>query len=150
PLLLIAVTIAGFVFGREATEQQIISTFGRMVGPQGAEAIQGLLRRASRPQAGIFGTLISVVTLLIGAGGVVGQLQDSLNTIWGVAPKPGRGLLGMIQDRFVSVAMVLGVGFLLLVSLLVSTLLSAFIHFMSGALPGSEGLWHVVELLVSF
>jgi membrane protein len=150
PLLLIAVTIAGFVFGREATEQQIINTFGGMVGPQGAQAIQGLLRSASQPQSGLFGTLISVVTLLIGAGGVVGQLQDSLNTIWGVAPKPGRGLWGMLQDRFVSVAMVLSVGFLLLVSLLVSTLLSAAIHFMSGALPGSEGLWHVVELLVSF
>jgi membrane protein len=150
PLLLIAITIAGFVFGREVTERQLITTFGGLVGPQGAEAIQGLLQSASQPQSGLFGTLLGIVTLLIGAGGVVGQLQDSLNTIWGVAPKPGRGLLGMVQDRFVSLAMVLGVGFLLLVSLTVSTVLSAAIHFMSGVLPGSEGLWHVVELLVSF
>jgi membrane protein len=150
PLLLIAITIAGVVFGREATEQQLMTTFGGLVGPQGAEAIQGLLHSASQPQSGLLGTLLGIVTLLIGAGGVVGQLQDSLNTIWGVAPKPGRGLLGMLQDRFVSLGMVLGVGFLLLVSLVVSTVLSAAIHFLSGALPGGEGLWHVVELVVSF
>jgi membrane protein len=150
PLLLIAITIAGLVFGREATQQQIINTFGGLVGPQGAQAIQGMLQGASQPQSGVLGTLLGIVTLLIGAGGVVGQLQDSLNTIWGVAPKPGRGLLGMLQDRFVSLGMVLGVGFLLLVSLVVSTVLSAAIHFMSGVLPGGEALWHIVELLVSF
>jgi membrane protein len=150
PLLLIAITIAGFVFGREATEQQIVATFGGLVGPQGAQAIQGLLHSASRPQSGVLGTLLGIVTLLIGAGGVIGQLQDSLNLIWGVAPKPGRGLLGMLQDRFVSLAMVLGVGFLFLVSLVVSTGLSAAIHVLSGRLPGGETLWHIVELGVSF
>ena len=92
PLLLIAITIAGFVFGREATEQQIVTTFGGLVGPQGAQAIQGLLHSASRPQSGVLGTLLGIRTLLIGAGGVISQLQDSLNLIWGVAPKPGRGL----------------------------------------------------------
>jgi len=150
PLLLIAITIAGLVFGREATQQQIINTFGGLVGPQGAQAIQGMLQGASQPKSGVLGTILGLVTLLIGAGGVVGQLQDSLNTIWGVAPKPGRGLLGMVQDRFVSLGMVLGVGFLLLVSLVVSTVLSAAIHFMSGVLPGGEALWHIVELVVSF
>jgi len=150
PILLIATTIAGLVFGREATEQQILTTFGGLVGPQGAQAIQDLLQSASRPQAGVLGTILGVVTLLIGAGGVVGQLQDSLNLIWGVAPKPGRGLLGMVQERFVSLAMVLSVGFVLLVSLVVSTVLSAAIHFLSGVLPGGEVLWHLVELLVSF
>jgi membrane protein len=98
----------------------------------------------------VLGILLSLVTLLIGAGGVIGQLQDSLNLIWGVAPKPGRGLLGMVQDRFVSLGMVLGVGFLLLVSLVVSTGLSATLHFMSGRLPGGETLWHMVELGISF
>jgi membrane protein len=145
-----SITIAGLVFGREATQQQIINTFGGLVGPQGAQAIQGLLQGASQPKSGVLGTILGLVTLLIGAGGVVGQLQDSLNTIWGVAPKPGRGLLGMVQDRFVSLGMVLGVGFLLLVSLVVSTVLSAAIHFMSGMLPGGEALWQSVELLVSF
>ena len=91
-----------------------MTTCGGLVGLQGAQAIQGLLHSASRPQSGVLGTLLGIGTLLIGAGGVIGQLQDSLNLIWGVAPKPGRGLLGMVQDRFVSLAMVLGVGFLLL------------------------------------
>jgi membrane protein len=150
PLLLIAVTIAGLVFEREVTERQLMTTFGGLVGPQGAEAIQGLLHSASQPQSGFFGTLLGIVMLLIGAGGVVGQLQDSLNTIWGIEPKPGRGLLGIVQDRFVSLGMVLGVGFLLLISLTVSTVLSAAIHFMSGVLPGGEGIWHAAELLVSF
>ena len=75
PLLLIAITIAGFVFGREATEQQIVTTFGGLVGPQGAQPIQGLLHSASRPQSGVLGTLLGIGTLLIGAGGVISQLQ---------------------------------------------------------------------------
>ena len=82
PLLLIAIAIAGLVFGRDATEHQILTTFQGLMGPQGARAIEGLLHSASTPASGIVATVIGIVTLLIGAGGVVGQLQEALNTIW--------------------------------------------------------------------
>jgi membrane protein len=109
-----------------------------------------MIQQASRPSAGVLAILMGLVTLLIGAGGVVGQLQDSLNTIWGVEPKPGRGLWGLVRDRFVSFGMVLGIGFLLLVSLVVSAGLAAAIQFMGGVLPGGAVVWHGVEVLVSF
>ncbi len=150
PLLIIVIAIAGLVFGHEAAQNHIVSTLQGVVGPEGAQAIQALIQQASQPSAGILAILMGTVTLLIGAGGVVGQLQDSLNTIWGVEPKPGRGLLGLVRDRFVSFGMVLGIGFLLLVSLVVSAGLAAVIQVLGGVLPGGEALWHGLEVLVSF
>ena len=149
PLLLIAIAIAGLVFGRETTEHQILMTFQGLMGPQGAQAIQGLLHSASTPESGILSTVIGIVTLLIGAGGVVGQLQEALNTIWEVEAKPESGVWSLLRTRFVSFAMVLGVGFLLLVSLLISAALSAMVQVMRGALPGGEVLWHGIEFVVS-
>lgn len=150
PLLIIAMAVAGLVFGREATQHQIASTIQGMVGPQGAQAIQALIQSASTPSSGILATLIGVVTLLLGAGGVVGQLQDSLNTIWGVAPKPELGLMGLLRVRILSFGMVLGIGFLLLVSLVISAALTAFLQFVGGASIGESFLWHGIEFLVSF
>ncbi len=149
PLLLIAIAIAGLVFGRETTEHQILMTFQGLMGPQGAQAIQGLLHSASTPESGILSTVIGIVTLLIGAGGVVGQLQEALNTIWEVEAKPESGVWRLLRTRFVSFAMVLGVGFLLLVSLLISAALSAMVQVVRGALPGGEVLWHGIEFVVS-
>jgi membrane protein len=149
PLLLIAIAVASLAFGREATEKQILSTFQGMIGPQGAEAIQTMLQGAGSIGSGILASIVGVVTLLIGAGGVIGQLHESLNTMWGVEPKPGRGLWGMIRDRFISFAGVLGLGFLLLVSLLITTALTAAIQFFSGVLPGGTVVWQAIELLVS-
>ena len=150
PLLIIAIAVAGLVFGREASQHQIMSAMQGLVGAQGAQAIQTLIQNASTPSSGLLATLIGVVTLLLGAGGVVGQLQDSLNTIWGVTPKPGLGLMGLVRARFFSFGLVLGIGFLLLVSLVVSAALSAFLQFVAGASVGKSVVWHGVELLVSF
>ena len=93
---------------------------------------------------------VGLVALIFGASGVFLQLEESLNTIWEVAPKPNRGLRGILKDRFLSFGMVLGVGFLLLVSLLLSTLLTAFSNWTNGLLPGAEVLMQVVNFLVSF
>jgi len=149
PLLLIAIAIAGLGFGRDATEHQILTTFQGLMGPQGARAIEGLLHSASIPASGIVATVIGIVTLLIGAGGVVGQLQEALNTIWEVEAKSESGVGGLLRTRFVSFAMVLGVGFLLLVSLLVSAVLAAMIQVTQVVLPGGEVLWQGIEFLVS-
>jgi membrane protein len=98
---------------------------------------------------GIVSSIVGIVVLLFGASGVFGELQAALNTVWEVQPKPDRGLWGMIKDRFFSFTMVLGVGFLLLVSLLLSAALSAVGRFLSERLPGGEALWQVLNFVIS-
>jgi membrane protein len=147
PLLLLVVALAGLVFGRQAAQGQLIQQIQTLVGEQGGAIIQTMLASAARPQAGILATIVSVVALLFGAAGVFSQLQDALNTVWEVQPKPGRGLAGMIRDRFLSFTMVLGTAFLLLVSLVVSTLLVALTRYL-GADAGLIG--HLVNFAASF
>jgi membrane protein len=125
PLLVIAIGIAGIVFDKEAAQGQISAQIEKLVGHQGGEAIQTMVQSASKPGKGALGTVLGIVMLLFGAAGLFGQLQDALNTVWGVQPKPGRGFWGFIRDRFLSFSMVLGVAFLLLVSLIVSSALAA-------------------------
>lgn len=150
PLLLIVVAIAGLVFGRDAAQEQIFGQLSGLVGEGGAEAIQGMLKAADKPHTGIISTVIGIATLLFGATGVFIQLQDALNTIWEVKPKPGRGVWGFIRSRILSLAMVFGIGFLLLVSLVVSAGLAAAGKFLSDTMPGGEAVWHVVNFVVSF
>jgi membrane protein len=150
PLLIIAIAVAGFVFGREAAQNQIVETLGGMIGSESAKAIQGMIENASnKPKAGIISTVLGAVTLLIGAGGVVGQLQTSLNKVWGVEPKPGQGMWVFIRQRFISFAMVLAVGFLLLVSLVVTALLTAFSQFLGSLVGGAAFIGHLLDIVVS-
>jgi membrane protein len=125
PLLVIVLGVAAMVFGQQAASGKIINQMRQMVGEQGAKAIADMIQNANQPKEGTIATVLSVVTLVFGASGVFGELQSSLNTIWRVQPKPGRGLWGVIHDRFLSFAMVVGVAFLLLVSLIISTVLTA-------------------------
>src|SRR5512135_1233788 len=135
PLLVIAIFIAGIVFGKEAAQRYLLGQIRDLVGVQGGEAIETMLAHANQPRTGAFAAVLGVITLLAGAAGVVGQLQDALNTIWEVAPKPGRGVIGFLKDRFLSLAAVLGLGFLLLVSLVLSTVLTALAAFFIGLMP---------------
>ena len=150
PLLVVAIAIAGFVFGRQAAEGQIVWQIQDLVGTQGGEAIQTLLQHAGKASSGILATVLGVFTLLFGASGVFGELHDSLNMVWGVKSASGGGLMRMIKYRFVSFAMVVGIGFLLMVSLLLSALLAAAGKFFSGYLPVSEAVLHLANLGVSF
>ena len=151
PLLLIAIAVAGLVFGREASQNQIIGVIEDLVGGQSARAIQAIIESAGqRPDSGFFATAVGLILLLLGAGGVVGQLQDSLNTIWRVAPKTGRGIMGFLQDRLISYAMVLSVGFLLLVSLIISAVLTAVSGLVGGFLPINVVTAHILDIIVSF
>src|ERR687886_1726795 len=150
PLLIILIAIAGFVLGRQAVEGRVVAQIQGLVGKTGAEAIQAMITSASQPKAGIIATVVSIATLLFGASGVFGALQDALNTIWEVTPKPGRGMLGMIRDRFVSFTMLLGVGFLLLVALLLSAALAALGKFVGGLLPIPEAVLQAMNFVISF
>jgi Predicted membrane protein len=105
PLLIIAISIAGLAFGHEAAQNQIVETLQGLVGRDSAQAIQEIVQNASsKPESGVFSSVLGVLILLVGAGGVVGQLQTSLNTIWGVAPKAGQGTWGFVRQRFISFA----------------------------------------------
>jgi membrane protein len=149
PLLVIIIAIAGLVFGREAAQGQIVAQIGSLVGQQSAEAIQGIIANASQPKSGIIAGVLGIATLLFGASGVFGQLQDGLNTVWEVQPKPGRGLLGIIKDRFLSLTMVFGVGFLLLVSLVLSAALSALGAYVNSLLPLPEIVLQALNFIIS-
>lgn len=150
PLLIIAIAIAGLAFGQEAAQGQIMDQIKSLLGEDGAKAVQTMIENARQPAAGIVATIFGIIMLLFGATGAFAQLQESLNAIWGVAPKPGRGILGVVKDRFMSFAMVVGIGFLLLVSLLLSAALAALGKFFSHLLPVPEGVLHALTFLISF
>jgi membrane protein len=151
PLMIIVIAIAGFAFGREAAQNQIVETLQGMIGEESARAIQEMIQNASnQPKTGILSTAVGIVALVFGAGGVIGQLQTSLNTIWGVTPKPGQGVWGFVRQRFISFAMILGIGFLLLVSLVVSALVTGLTQLMGIWMGGSEFLAHTLDIVVSF
>jgi membrane protein len=150
PLLMVIVGIAGLVFGEEAARGEIIRQITGLVGERSAGLIQEMLQQARQPQTGIGGSVIGFVTLLLGASGVFGQLQDALNTVWGVKPKPGRGIVGILKDRFMSFVTLLGTGFLLLVSLVLDAALSAIGEAFSGWLPAPEPVLQAVNQGVSF
>ncbi|HEY9669388.1 MAG TPA: YihY/virulence factor BrkB family protein [Coleofasciculaceae cyanobacterium] len=151
PLVIIAIAIAGAVFGEEAARGEIERQIQGLVGSAGAEVIETAIQNANRPDAnGGLASFISVIVLLFGASGVFSELQDSLNTIWEVQPKPGRGIKGFISKRILSFSMVLGIGFLLMVSLIVSAALSGLSAYMSHLIPGIDWLWGILNFVISF
>ena len=151
PLLVIAIAVAGFALGREAAQNRVVETIQGLIGQDSAQAVQGMIETASsKPTTGIISTIIGIVVLLFGAGGVVGQLQTALNTIWGVAAKPGQGVWGFVRQRFISFAMVLAIGFLLLVSLVITAVVSGFAKYVGGLMGGATVIAHILDIVVSF
>jgi membrane protein len=151
PLLMIAIAVAGLVFGREASQNQVIGIIEDLVGVQGARAIQATIEAAGqKPDSGVFVAGVGIILLLLGAGGVMEQLQHSLNTIWRVAPKTGRGIRGFLLDRLLSFSMVLSVGFLLVVSLVISAALTAVSGIVGAFLPIDAATAHILDFVVSF
>ncbi|HEX7602739.1 MAG TPA: YihY/virulence factor BrkB family protein [Polyangiaceae bacterium] len=150
PVVVISVSVAGLVFGEEAARGEIASQLQGFMGPQASAGVQSVLAQASTPRSGIVGTIVGVLVLLVGASGVFSELQETLNLVWNVKAKPGRGVRGFFRDRFFSVAMVFGVTFLLLVSLVLSTALSAVGTFLGSHLPGGETFWQIANFVLSF
>lgn len=150
PLLIVAISIAGLVYGEEAVQGQIRYQIDGLVGSQAAGAIQEMLVNFHRADSGIIASVIGLVTLFLGAAGLFGQLQDALNTIWEVAPKPGGGILSMLRQRFISFTMVLGIGFMLLVSLVLSAMISLLGNFIFRFIPQQEFLLQLINFVLSF
>lgn len=151
PLLILVIAIVGLTLGqRESAQEAVVSQLRGLVGAEGAAVIETAIENSSKPASGMLATVISVVTLLFGALGAFGQLQDALNTIWEVKPKPGRGIVGIIKDRLLSLGLVLVIGFFLMVSLVASAFLAALGTFLSGVVPGPEIIMEVVNFIISF
>lgn len=149
PLLVISLAVASLAFDAKAARTEMVDEMGGLVGSEGEEAVKAMLDSAEQPQQGTVATILGVITLLFGASGVFGQLQESLNTIWEVKPKPGGGIWQLIRSRFLSMAMVLGTGFLLLVSLVVSSAISGLGTYLQNQWPGLESIWHFVNFAVT-
>jgi membrane protein len=150
PGVVLVVAVAGLGFGTDTAQQQFVEQIGYLLGAEGARAIEAMIISARRQEVGTTAAVLAAGTLLFGLWGVFGELQDALNTIWGVAPKPGRNFVQMVKDRFLSFAMVTGIGFLLLVSLAVSAWLAAAGKFFSYLLPAPEMVLKAVDVSVSF
>ena len=150
PLLVIAIAIVGAVFGQETARGEILAQINSLVGEQGAQAIEMALENANQPEISSVASIISVVVLLIGASGVFAQLQEALNTVWNVTAKPEGGIWIFIRKRLLSFGMVLAIGFLLLVSLIISAVLSGISKLDMNLLPGLPGLWQFLNFALSF
>lgn len=150
PLLVIFVSIVGLVFGADAARGQVGTQLAGLVGQPAAETIQQAVAATGRSQAaGIWATLAGFLVLLLGASTVFGELKSALNMIWGVRVRPGRAIRTVIRDRFLSFSLVLSIGFLLLVSLAVSTALAALGDYLAGALPLPPLVWRMLDAVVS-
>jgi membrane protein len=149
PLLILLMAIAGLVLGREAVQGQLFGQINSMVGAEGAKAIQEMIAGASKPSSGIIASVLGVLTLLFGASSVAGELKSSLNIIWGRPQNDAGGITGMVKDRSQALGVVLAGGFLLLVSLVISSAISAAGTFMSGVLPLPEFVLQALNFVLS-
>jgi membrane protein len=141
PLVLVLLGVFGLIYGsNEQARQKILDQLSYLVDPSGVKVFQDIANSAAEPKAGILATAIGILIALFGASGIFGQLQDALDTIWAVKPKPGQGIWGFIRARFLSFAMVGGVCFLLLVSLTVEGLLKGLHSYLQSIFPGGHYL----------
>lgn len=150
PLLVLVVLIAGLILGQQTAQGQLLEQLRATVGTQGAEFLQTVLQNAKQPSLASTAGILSFAALIWGSTNVFNQLQTSLNTIWNVKPKPDLGIWAMIRSRLLSFSLVLGVAFLLLVSLVVSAVLTAVVQWGHNLLPGADWVWELFNNVVAF
>ena len=138
PLILVLLAIVGLLFRNDPAGawNKISEQMSYFLDKRAVEVVQNIAQKAAQPNKSLLATVIGVLLALFGASGVFGQLQDALNTVWGVKAKPGGGIWGFLRSRFLSFAMVGGICFLLLVSLALESVLKAFSHYVQSVLPG--------------
>src|SRR3569833_1191378 len=150
PLFMIAIFIASLVFDPSSVQTEMFSEVGGLIGKKSAEAIQTAMAAQYHTHKGLIASVIAIGTLIITATGLFIELQDALNTIWRVEAKPGHGVMGFVRMRLLSFAMVVGIGFLLMVSLIVSAALAAATKFIGGFLPSVGVISEISGDVVSF
>jgi membrane protein len=150
PVLIVAVSVAGFVFGEKAAQGEIVRQFQGLMGAQGATAIETIIQSTNRPALGMFATTLGLLAILVGASGAFNELQDALNTIWKVDSGDKSFWAVASRQRFFSLGLVLATGFLLLTSLVVTASLAATERFVSNLLPMSVILLESINFVFSF
>jgi len=152
PLILVLLAIVGVIFRDDPAGawDRITQQMSYFLDPSALQIVQNIAQKASEPGKSTIATIIGMALAIFGASGVFGQLQDALNTIWGVKAKPSRGIWGFLRSRFLSFAMVAGICFLLLVSLAVEALLKGFSHYVQSVLPGGIVIALAVYLVFDF
>jgi membrane protein len=150
PILVVAIAVAGLVFGPEAVRGEIVGQIDGLIGHQGAEAVQAMLEGAAKPSSSIPATIVGVITFFLGATGAFLELQTDLDAIWRVKPKESTSFWrALLKQRLVSFGLVLGFAFVLLTSLVVSAALAALHTYMGNAFPGVAVLWEALNVVVS-
>ena len=153
PMLLIIIAVTGFFWQKDVVQTQVLNQIGGLVGDEGKTFVSDLLTSASNPAKGIAATIVGIITLLFGALGVFNELHNALNTIWEVKEEETTGFVESIKKvifgRLLSFTMILGIGFLLLVSLVISAGLSAVQETIGNAIPLSEILLQILNLVIS-
>lgn len=151
PLLLIVISVAGLVFGQEAARGEIFAQLSGMMGVEGALAVQGMLEAVNKPTEGVVATMIGIGLLVIGATTVFGELQDSMDRIWRAPTRiQSSGVMSLVKVRLLSFSMIMGIGFLLMVSLVASAALAALGKWWSPLFGGWETLAQAVNFAFSF
>lgn len=151
PVILICIGIAGMVFGREQATRHLADQVALLIGPRGGTAIEDVVLGLGNSEGGAVAAIVGGLTVMFGSTAVFADLQSSLNHIWRVEPNPRGGLLaGFLRDRVLSFALVLTVGFLLLVSLVASAMIAALSEHLKGRLPEMAWLWQTLDLAISF
>lgn len=150
PLVIFVVALVSLVVSKSSAQSHLVGQVQAMMGPQGGQAIQSLLQNAQKPSTGWVASVIGFLTLLFGASGVFGELRSALNKIWKAKPDASSGVWGMLRERFFSFGMVLSIGFLLMVSLVLSAGLAAAGKFLGGVLPMPAWVLSAINFLVSF
>ena len=153
PMLVIVISVTGLIWEAESVQTQILGQVQGLIGPEGADFVANLISNRGTPAEGIVALIIGILTLLFGALGVFNELHNSLNLIWNIRVERPKGFLRSIKqlliDRFLSFAMILTIGFLLLVSLVITAVVSATQETIGDAFPLSELVWQVVNLALS-
>ena len=151
PLLVVIIFLCSIFFGEEATQGKIYGQMVQFVGQDAALQLQTIIRNASLSNKGSLAAVIGIITLLFGATAVFAEIQDSVNTIWGLKAKPKRGLWKILRNRFLSFSVVVSLGFLLLVSLAVSTIIEGLSDRLKSSFPDvAVVIFYILNLLISF
>jgi membrane protein len=150
PILVIVIAVAGFVFGQEAAEGALFGELAKLVGPDSAGAVQAMLRSASSTRSGVIATVVGIGTLIATSTAVFSELQAALNLIWKVPAAGNLGVAHFLKSRFLSLSVIVIIGFLLLVSLVASTALIAFSDYLDRTLPNFSIILYIIHYAISF
>jgi membrane protein len=145
PVLLIITGLGGFLLGQEEIQRELVAQVGALVGEEGAAVVQTLIGNVEQPERGVISMILGFALIIVGATTVFAQLQTSLNQIWNVRAAPSNAVLGLVRSRLVSFGVVLGLGLILLVSLVLSAVLTALYDRVPETLPGAPVVWQAVN-----